>query len=111
VIVATPLVLLVQQAHQIGVTVARRRDGTLGIRTTAAADAVARALRARDAEVLRLYDWSRATVADGAPCLLCGKSAMLRDPVDGRPCHKTCVDVLLKPGGAAVTDAHSVVTT
>lgn len=93
---ATPLVLLVQQAHQIGVRVERRRDGSLGIRTGAAADTVARALRARDVEVLRLFDWTGAQLGDPAPCLLCGGPAMLRDPVDGRPCHKVCADRLIR---------------
>lgn len=93
---ATPLLLIIQQAHQIGVRLQRHHDGSLGIRTNAAADAVARALRARDQDVLRLYDWTRAGTADAAPCLLCGRPALLRDPVDGRPCHKVCCDALTR---------------
>lgn len=94
---ATPLVLIVQQAHQIGIRFERRRDGSLGIRTNAAADTVARALRARDAEVLRLFEWRNASVADAASCLLCSKPTILREPVDSRPCHKICCDALLHP--------------
>jgi hypothetical protein len=96
--VATPLVLVVQQAHQLGIRLTKRRDGSIAIRTTAATDTVARALRSRDAAVLRLYDWSRARLDDPAPCLLCSRSAMMRDPVDGRPCHKVCVGPLLGLG-------------
>jgi len=92
---ANPLMLLVQQAREVGIGIARRPDGTLAIRTTAATDSVARALRARDQDVLRLYDWTRAGAADPAPCLLCGRPALLRDPVDGRPCHKVCADAIL----------------
>ncbi len=37
-------------------------------------------------------DWRRATVASPAPCVLCGKPALLRSPGKGVPCHKTCAE-------------------
>lgn len=36
-------------------------------------------------------DWSSATVGDPAPCVLCGKPALMRSP-RGVPCHKTCAE-------------------
>lgn len=96
---ATALVILLSQARELGVTVSRRHDGSLAIQTPAAADTLARALRARDAEVLRLFDWRRAGVDAAAPCVLCGGAALLRDPAEGRACHKVCADVLLSSTG------------
>ena len=93
---ATPLVVFIRQAWEIGVELSRHTDGTLAIRTTKAADTVARALRSRDAEVLQLFDWTRARVEDPQPCLLCGQPAILRDPVEHRPAHKVCVDALIR---------------
>jgi len=40
-------------------------------------------------------DWRRATVASPAPCVLCGKPALLRSPHKGVPCHKTCAEIWL----------------
>jgi hypothetical protein len=40
----------------------------------------------------RFLDWRHATVADPAPCVICGKPAHLRSPGKGRPCHKTCAE-------------------
>lgn len=38
-------------------------------------------------------DWSRAGIGDPAPCTLgCGRNAILRHPITGRPCHKVCDD-------------------
>lgn len=93
---ATPTVILLQRARRAGIRLGRRTGGGLAIHTTAASDTLARAVRARDAEVLRLADWHHATVAaQPAPCVLCARAAILRDPVDGVPCHKVCVDELL----------------
>lgn len=47
--------------------------------------------RVADGEV-RL-DWSRTAIGDPAPCVLgCAGNAILRHPMTGRPCHKTCDD-------------------
>ncbi|GKQ37192.1 hypothetical protein [Streptomyces sp. A012304] len=35
-------------------------------------------------------DWSRAIVGDPAPCVVCGRPALLRHPETGRPHHKVC---------------------
>ena len=37
-------------------------------------------------------DWRTATVEDPAPCVLCGKPALMRSPDRGVPCHKTCAE-------------------
>jgi len=45
-----------------------------------------------------VLDWSGrngaplATVGPLAPCVLCGRLALLRHPVTGRPCHKICAE-------------------
>lgn len=93
---ATSLVLLLRQAHEIGITVSQRPDRTIAIRTKASTVTVARALRTREADLAQLHDWSHAAVRDPEPCVLCGRPAILRDPVESRPCHKVCVDALLR---------------
>ncbi|MDX3315192.1 hypothetical protein P1S61_40350 [Streptomyces sp. ME08-AFT2] len=35
-------------------------------------------------------DWSRAKVGDPAPCIACGRPALLRHPDTGQPHHKVC---------------------
>lgn len=94
---ATALVLLIRYANESGVEISRRPDSTLKILTPDAAEGIARAVRSRDQDVLKLYDWSHAGVGDPAPCLLCGRGALLRDPVEGRPCHRGCCNKLLFP--------------
>lgn len=37
-------------------------------------------------------DWSRAIIGDPAPCVACGRPALLRHPETGRPHHKVCAD-------------------
>lgn len=48
-----------------------------------------------------LLDWRHATVSDSKPCVLCGRGAMLRHPVTGRPCHKACHDHSVRANTAA----------
>ncbi len=92
---AAVLVDLVVQARKAGVVIARGRNGGLEIEGPRAAAAYAMTLRERDADVLALYDWHGAQLGEPQPCRLCGALAILRDPVDRRPCHKVCVDRLL----------------
>jgi hypothetical protein len=37
-----------------------------------------------------LPDWSRATTGDPAPCVACGRPALLRYPETDRPHHRSC---------------------
>ncbi|MGW3144883.1 hypothetical protein ACWDG1_09410 [Streptomyces sp. NPDC001177] len=39
-----------------------------------------------------LLDWRHAKVGDLAPCVLCGRPALMRDPDTGRPTHKVCAE-------------------
>lgn len=93
---ATPLVALLVQARTLDITFGVRADGSLRIDTPKSAASFARALRARDADVLALFDWRRAGTGDPAPCLICRRPAILRDPVEHRPAHKTCVDRIIR---------------
>jgi len=92
---AAPLVILVAQARTAGVVIARGTEGALTLRAPRTAAALARQIRARDADVLRLYDWSHAPVSEPAPCVLCLQLSVLRDPAEGAPCHKVCCGPLM----------------
>jgi hypothetical protein len=92
---AGPLVALVAEAVAAGVLIDRGANGVLTLKAPKSAGPLAKQLRARQSEVLQLFDWHRAQLGDPLPCLLCGQPALLRDPVDRRPCHKVCVDQLL----------------
>lgn len=37
-------------------------------------------------------DWTRASIGDPAPCVLCHRPALCRSPDKGVPCHKTCAE-------------------
>ena len=37
-------------------------------------------------------DWRHATIGPLAPCVLCGKPALLRSPDKKVPCHKMCAE-------------------
>lgn len=101
---ATPLVSLLDQARTLGITLGVRADGSLRIDTPKSAASFARSLRARDADVLTLFDWRRASLGDLAPCVICHRPALLRDPVEHRPAHKVCVDRIIRPAAAAPMD-------
>jgi len=92
---APPVVLLLLEARAAGVRVGLNERGGLTLRAKELAADLAVALRAREVQVLALYDWTRARMGEAQPCALCGKPALLRDPVDQRPCHKVCVGRLL----------------
>lgn len=93
-----PIVALMAQAAAVGVRVQRISEDHLDILAPPAAAPAAKLVRSRAAEVLRLFDWTHAAVAAPAPCLLCQRPAMLRDPVDSKPCHKVCADAALFDG-------------
>lgn len=101
---ATPLVALLVQARSLDITFGVRADGSLRIDTPKSAAAFARALRTRDVDVLALFDWHRAGIGDPAPCLICHRTALLRDPVEHRPAHKACVDRLIRAAAATAIE-------
>jgi hypothetical protein len=92
---AEPVILLLQRARAVGVTVGRTGRGALVLDIPPRAAGLAAALHACEPQLLALFDWRRAPVAQRAPCLLCRRPALLRDPADHRPAHKVCVDDLL----------------
>lgn len=101
---ATSVTALVAEACAVGVQIGYTADGALTLRAPKIAAPLARALRARETEVLKLFDWTHARVAEAAPCALCHRPAILRDPAESRPCHKVCVDALIRPSREAVRD-------
>lgn len=101
------LIQTVAAALAAGATITRDADRLI-VRGPQAVRSYARALLARKDEVLTLVDyltggasalvWRTAKVADRpGRCVLCGKGALLLDPYDGRPCHKTCAEQALAP--------------
>lgn len=92
-----PIVITLARAHAAGVAVSRTGKGTLVIDAASGASAadLAALVRAREQQVLALFDWRRAIVADPESCLLCARPALLRDPAEHCAAHKVCVDVLL----------------
>lgn len=46
-------------------------------------------------------DWSRGTVGDPAPCVICHRPALCRSPDRGVPCHKACAEAWLDAHQAA----------
>lgn len=47
-------------------------------------------------------DWSKARVGDPAPCVDCGRPALMRDPISHKPRHKVCGD---RPQAQQAADA------
>lgn len=90
-----PVVILARRAHAAGVVISRTPKGPVALEIPPGADALAAELRHREQQLGALFDWSHATVAAPAPCLLCQRPAVLRDPADRLPAHKVCVDQLL----------------
>lgn len=39
-----------------------------------------------------LLNWRHATIGPLAPCVLCGRPALLRSPDKKVPCHKMCAE-------------------
>ena len=90
-----PAVLLLRRARAAGVTVSRTPKGALSLESPPTVDALAATLRECEQDLLALFDWRRAHLARPAPCLLCERPALLRDPAEQQPAHKVCVDQLL----------------
>jgi hypothetical protein len=89
------LVVLLTRARLADIDVSRSDTGKLVLRAPKDAVRLATRLRHRETHVLALYDWSHAPLGERRPCVLCRKPAVLRDPAEGRPCHKACCDALL----------------
>ena len=99
---SAPLIALLAQAQAAGVRIGRSDEGGVTLRAPKAAGALAKQLRAREADLLALLDWRRARIADDPqPCLICRRLAILRDPAEHRPAHKVCVDRLIRPAAVA----------
>ena len=103
---STTLITLLARARTAGIKLSRHPDGGLRIQAPATAAPIAKTLRARQADVLPLLgalgldpvvlNWRDAWLADDpAPCVICRRPALLRDPYDNRPMHKTCAERLL----------------
>jgi hypothetical protein len=106
--VNTSLVQMLTKARAAGFALTKNPDGTLTVRGSKSEAALVRVLLARKLEVLTfvdlyngritLLDWRHATVGEHpARCVLCRRPALLRDPFDGLPMHKTCVERALTP--------------
>lgn len=108
----TPLITLLTRAKQVGLTLHRDRD-RLVVRGNPTAAHLGGELIARKkdlfaCDLLPLYqgvteglDWRAASIGEMAPCLLCGRPALCREPYDGRSCHKVCAEEQLKPSKTA----------
>lgn len=89
-----PVVLLARRARAAGVIITRTTKGAPALEIPPGADALAALLREREQHLAALFDWRHAPVTTPAPCLLCQRPALLRDPAEHQPAHKVCVDVL-----------------
>jgi hypothetical protein len=110
----TPLIELLTQARQAGLTLtriagARSDEDSLHIRGPRSAEPLVQELLGRKKEVLTtvaIYnglvtclDWRKGRILDQPqPCLLCSKKTLLIEPYDGRPCHKSCAEAAIGPG-------------
>lgn len=103
-----PLLELFTAAHRARLTLTR--DGTKLVISGPRSNAeLAAALIARKGDVLPLLpvwtgdaprlDWRREPIlSDFRPCALCHRSTLLVEPYDGRPCHKTCAESVIRWG-------------
>lgn len=90
-----PIALLLRRARAAGVTISRTAKGAVALDIPRNAAALGVQLRGREQQIAALFDWRHALVGQPAPCLLCASPALLRDPAEGQPAHKVCVDRLL----------------
>lgn len=103
----TGLVALLARARDAGLTL--DSDGNrLTVRGDRRHATLVRAILARKAEALTLIDlyngrtagldWRHTTVAEKpGRCVLCRRWALLRDPFDNQPMHKTCAENTIRP--------------
>ncbi len=109
----TALVHLLRQGRRAHLWIDESPAGRLVVRGDRRHAALADQLLARKADVLSvvhlwngrtpILDWRRARVADDpAPCVLCRRSTLLRDPWDNLPCHKTCAEAAIRWGAVPV---------
>ena len=90
-----PLILTLQRARAAGVTISRTAKNVVTLDIPPDATEPAAALHGREQQISALFDWRQAPVTKPAPCLLCTRPALLRDPAEHTPAHKVCVDALL----------------
>lgn len=115
----TGLLESLSRARQAGL-VLTRRDTELVIRGPRAYESLVRVLLNRKADVLALLpvyngtatrlDWRQEPIlSEPEPCVLCHWPALLIEPYDQRPCHKTCAEAALRWGtqSGARVDAGS----
>ncbi|WFE27794.1 hypothetical protein O7623_00850 [Solwaraspora sp. WMMD791] len=113
-----PAVELLAAARRAGVVIDRDPAGRLVIDGPDGAGHLVAGLRRRGdvvahvidvwTGVASLLDWRHATVLDPPrPCRLCRQPAMLADPYDRQPCHKTCAETAITPPAA---DTHQPAT-
>jgi hypothetical protein len=101
------LIVLLGRARTAGLRITAT-GGRLHITGPREHGALARALLGRKPDLLplvdvyngrrRLLDWQAAAVRDPRPCVLCGSPALLRDPYDGVPMHRTCAERAVRWG-------------
>lgn len=80
-----PTTLLLRRARDAGVSISRTPKGALALEIPPDAETLAATLCEREQHLTALFDWRQAPVAQPAPCLLCQRPAMLRDPADHLP--------------------------
>jgi hypothetical protein len=94
------LIELLARARQGRLVLSRGDDDTLRIRGPHSAEPLVRQLLERKEHVLTMVnvyngiverlDWRKGRILDESQqCVLCGKKALLIEPYDGRPCHKS----------------------
>jgi len=106
-----PLLDLLASARRAGLILTRQAEGQLVIRGPRTHEQLVQSLLARKPDVLTVLavyagevtglDWRHARVLDKKqPCTLCRRPALLVEPYDQRPCHKTCAETMIRWGTA-----------
>ncbi|MBB6001342.1 hypothetical protein HNR25_005173 [Streptomonospora salina] len=111
------VVVLLARAKAAGLTL-RALDGRLRIAGPRRHGDLGQALLERKETVLEILptylgerpglDWCHGGVGELAPCLLCGRPSLVRDPYEYVPMHKLCADPAIRwgvlPGQEEVSD-------
>lgn len=103
----TPLIILLNRARAAGLVIDRDGD-KLHIRGGRSHERLVKELLNRKTDILPIVDlyngraigldWRHAAVAEKPRrCVLCHRWAMLRDPFDFTPMHKTCAEDRIRP--------------